>query len=90
MQAAPTALARPIRSLCWMLRVEPPAILAPPKKPRPPPAPKAAPKTPAPPPPKPPAWMPKRTRWTLAQNPRLPKNRLTGPPPPHAHIVPFT
>jgi hypothetical protein len=71
MAAAPDAMARPLRSLCWMLRVDPPAILprprprkraAPPPK-TPPPA-RAAP--PAPPPPQP-AWMPRRTRWTMTR-----------------------
>jgi len=33
---APVSLRRPIRSLCWMLRVDPPDILALPKKSRPP------------------------------------------------------
>jgi hypothetical protein len=39
--AAPTALRRPIRSLCWMLGISPPPILALPPRPRPPPAPRA-------------------------------------------------
>ena len=38
--AAPGSLRRPLRSLCWMLHLTPPAILAPPPraepKPRPP------------------------------------------------------
>jgi len=72
--AAPVSLARPIRSLCWMLRVEPPKILARPARP-------AKPRTPRPPrpkreplphyrpptPPEAPAWMqnwPRSgTRW---------------------------
>jgi len=33
--AAPASLGRPIRSLCWMLRLTPPDILAPPPRPRP-------------------------------------------------------
>ena len=76
MEAAPASLGRPLRSLCWMLGLRPPEILAPPAKPRPPrktppaaaEAP-AAPKTP-PPRPQPPAWLrmpPSRTRWTLAR-----------------------
>jgi hypothetical protein len=42
---APASLARPLRSLCWMLRVAPPANLAParPARPPPPPPPHAAP-----------------------------------------------
>jgi hypothetical protein len=34
--AAPTALRRPLRSLCWMLGVKPPPILANPREPHPP------------------------------------------------------
>ncbi len=68
-QAAPVTLGRPLRSLCWMLRVRPPPVLAPPRRtaPRPatpPPAkPKAKPQRPAPLPARPPtrpdapAWM---------------------------------
>jgi len=40
--AAPAPLRRPVRSLCRMLGVTPPAILALPAKPRPPPAPPRA------------------------------------------------
>jgi hypothetical protein len=87
--AAPASLARPLRSLCRMLRVDPPAILAPilapppaaeksrPAPPpaaentRPPPAPAAA---RSPPRPQPPAWMARRTRWTLT--------RIRGPAKP--------
>jgi len=73
--AAPGSLRRPIRSLCWMLRVEPPAILALPRKPRPPRPPQDKPprprREPLPPyypptPPEAPAWMhgmPRLTRW---------------------------
>ena len=32
-EAAPVTLGRPLRSLCWMFRVKPPPILAPPKRP---------------------------------------------------------
>jgi hypothetical protein len=74
--AAPASLGRPLRSLCRMLRVSPPEILAPPARPRPPRKTPPAPKTPPPPPrPQPPAWLrmpPSRTRWTLA--------RSCGPP----------
>ena len=34
LQAAPTTLIRPLRSLCWALQVTPPAILARPPRPR--------------------------------------------------------
>ena len=58
MEAAPGALRRPLRSLCWMLRVTPPPILANPRRPsRPrvpptpaPATPKAKPRRPQPPP----------------------------------------
>ena len=39
---APTTLGRPIRSLCWSLRLKPPPILARPRRPRPPKPPSAA------------------------------------------------
>jgi hypothetical protein len=62
-QAAPAALGRPLRSLCWMFGLKPPPILAPPRSPKPKPAPK--PRAPRPPPlpsrppsrPDAPAWM---------------------------------
>ena len=81
--AAPVSLRRPIRSLCWMLRVEPPKILARPARP-------AKPRTPRPPrprreplppyrpptPPEAPAWMqnwpPSRTRWFSRTRTRSP------------------
>jgi len=76
--AAPVSLARPIRSLCWMLRVRPPDILARPAKPRPPREKKPRPrreKLPPPYPPTPPeapAWMQNwprsATRWTPTRN----------------------
>ena len=76
--AAPVSLRRPIRSLCWMLRVEPPKILARPAKPRPPrekkPRPRREPLPPPypPTPPDAPAWMqnwPRSgTRWTPTRN----------------------
>jgi len=84
--AAPASLGRPIRSLCWMLLLRPPDILAPPRrprrpaKPRPPREPKPAPLPPIGPPPTPPdapEWMrmpPSRTRW-LPSRTRAPKNR---------------
>ena len=70
--AAPVSLRRPIRSLCWMLRVEPPKILARPAKPRPPREKKPRAKRETlppyypPTPPEAPAWMhgmPRLTRW---------------------------
>jgi hypothetical protein len=49
---APAALRRPLRSLCWMLGLVPPPVLALPPRPRPPrprpPRPPAAPETPSP------------------------------------------
>ena len=65
--AAPEAIGRPFRSLCWMLRMPPPKILARPKKPRKPRKTPAAAPEPAPSKPEPPAWMPRRTRWTLTR-----------------------
>jgi hypothetical protein len=59
--AAPASLRRPIRSLCWMLRISPPPVLAAPAKPRtpretkPPATPEPA-ETP-PPRPQPPPWL---------------------------------
>jgi len=80
--AAPVSLRRPIRSLCWMLRVSPPAILPrPPAKPRPPrekkPRPRREPLPPyyPPTPPEAPAWMhgmPRLTRWPKGISPRRP------------------
>ena len=82
--AAPVSLARPLRSLCWMLRLDPPKILARPARP-------AQPRTPRPPrprreplppyrpptPPEAPAWMQNwprsRTRW-------FSRTRSRGPP----------
>jgi len=81
--AAPVSLARPLRSLCWMLRVEPPKILArparpaQPRKPRPP-RPRREPLPPyrPPTPPEAPAWMqnwpPSRTRWFSRTRTRSP------------------
>jgi len=84
--AAPVSLRRPIRSLCWMLRVEPPKLLARPARP-------AKPRTPRPPrprreplppyrpptPPDAPAWMqnwpPSRTRWFSRTRTRSPPGK---------------
>ena len=63
MQAAPASLRRPLRSLCWMLRVAPPPILAPRRRPpRPRPAAPARPESRKPrhrtdPPPGVPRWL---------------------------------
>ena len=68
--AAPAALRRPLRSLCWMMRIDPPEIFALPQKPKPPRPPRAKkipPAAPAEPKPEQPAWMPRRTRWTLTR-----------------------
>jgi hypothetical protein len=46
--AAPAALRRPLRSLCWMLRVTPPPTLALPPRPKPPRRPAAEPPAPSP------------------------------------------
>jgi hypothetical protein len=81
--AAAPALARPLRSLCWMLRVTPPPI------PPPIPAPIAASPQPAPPPltaaqaspprpPPPPSPAPRRTAFA----PLPPPARACGPPLP--------
>ena len=84
--AAPVSLRRPIRSLCWMLRVEPPKILArparpaKPRKPRPP-RPRREPLPPyrPPTPPEAPAWMqnwpPSRTRWFSRTRSRSPPRK---------------
>jgi hypothetical protein len=70
MEAAPASMRRPLRSLCRMLGVPPPKILALPEKPRKPRKTPPAPEAPPPPRPEPPAWLrmpPSRTRWTLAR-----------------------
>ena len=82
--AAPGSLGRPLRSLCWMLRVTPPKILARPAKPRPPrekkPRPRREPLPPPypPTPPDAPAWMQNwprsRTRWTPPRNRGSPRS----------------
>jgi hypothetical protein len=82
--AAPAAMARPLRSLCWMLRVSPPPILAPiPAAPQPTPpqaapttAPRASPQRPPPSPPPPSAA--RRTAFA----PMPPPARACGPPLP--------
>ena len=83
--AAPASLGRPLRSLCWMLRVTPPELLAPPKRPRKPPKPRKPrkprpaplpPPRPPPTPPEAPAWMhgmPRSARWPTGRA-RAPKN----------------
>ncbi len=48
-EAAPNTLGRPLRSLCWMLKLTPPEILAPPKRPRKPRPEKPAAENPEPP-----------------------------------------
>jgi len=81
--AAPGSLRRPLRSLCWMLRVEPPDIVAPPARPAKPsePRPPRPRREPLPPyrpptPPDAPAWMqnwpPSRTRWFSRTRTRSP------------------
>ena len=70
--AAPKPMIRHLRSLCWMLRLEPPPVLARPKrpaKPRPAPAPRAT-KTPVP-------EAPDRPGFGKLSNPKWPK--LPGP-----------
>jgi hypothetical protein len=86
LEAAPASLGRPLRSLCWMLALPTPKILAPParpprpRKPRPAKAARPPPLPPIGPPPTPPdapAWMhmpPSRTRWLPARS-RSPKKR---------------
>jgi hypothetical protein len=73
-RSGPPSLARPLRSLCRMLGVTPPPLLAIPRPKPAAPRPKPAKPPPPPPPPEPPAWMPRRTRWTLA--------RIRGSPKP--------
>ena len=78
-QAAPEAMGRPLRSLCRLLGLRPPPVLARPKTPRAAPAAKPTASPPEPPQPQPPrpqapAWMPRRTRWTMA--------RIRGSPKP--------
>jgi hypothetical protein len=81
MAAAPASLARPLRSLCHMLGLDPPDILALPAKPRPRrKTPPTAPKTPPPPPPQPqpPEWL-RGLRRSLPQF-SLPRARRSPKP----------
>ena len=84
--AAPVSLRRPLRSLCWMLRVEPPKLLARPARPAQtrtprPPRPRREPLPPyrPPTPPEAPAWMqnwpPSRTRWFSRTRSRSPPRK---------------
>jgi hypothetical protein len=77
--AAPAPLRRPLRSLCRMLGVAPPPILALPAKPRPPSKPPpAAPEAPPPAPrPEPPEWL----RGMRRSLPQFSRPRIR--PPPH-------
>ena len=87
-QAAPAPMARVLRPLCWMLRLEPPPILARPRPqppPRPPTSAKSAPrpKPPLPPPAQPPEWlraMPRSAHWPGPRPTRRPPPRACGPP----------
>jgi len=79
---APAPMARILRPLCWMLRLEPPPILARPSNPRPPAKPKPARPKPAPQP-QPPEWvrtMPRSAQWPGPRQRRLPPPRACGPP----------
>jgi hypothetical protein len=82
--ADPAAMRRPLRSLCWMLAVTPPPILALPAKPRPPPA---------EPEPEPPPPRRRRTRLGFYKDPPMdfqpaepprPPRRRSGRPQPRA------
>ena len=82
MAAAPASMRRSIRSLCHMLGVSPPDILALPRKPRQPRKPRAPASKPPEarrPPPEAPEWLrtmpPSGTRWTFSR---------TRPPPKRA------
>ena len=82
--AAPVSLRRPLRSLCWMLRVEPPDIVArparpaQPRKPRPP-RPRREPLPPyrPPTPPDAPAWM---QNWPRSGTRWFSRTRTRSPP----------
>jgi hypothetical protein len=80
--AAPAAMARPLRSLCWMLRVSPPPILAPTLASPPPAPPQAAPAAaPRASPPRPhPSPSPAPSSAAFAPMP--PPARACGPPLP--------
>jgi hypothetical protein len=71
--AAPTALGRSIRSLCWMLRLDPPKIVAPPKRPRPPKPSRPKKEKPEPFPPYKPPYHPDMPAWLrdMPINPHL-------------------
>jgi hypothetical protein len=77
-QAAPVALGRPLRSLCWMLRLKPPPVLAPPKRsvPRP-----TTPPAPDPKPPAPAAAAPPPASAPPRPHPPRPHRRAAAPPP---------
>jgi hypothetical protein len=80
MQAAPASLGRPLRSLCRMLVVRPPPVIAPPERPRPQRATAAgAPKTT--PPPERPCALPLWLRPPPGKKPWLPAG-ICGPPRP--------
>ena len=74
-QAAPAAMVPPLRSLCWMLRLPPPPILARPRpaaspSPPPPPSPPPEAAAPKPPAPRPPASSrPARARFRPRPHP---------------------
>ena len=76
---APEALRRPLRSLCWMLRLRPPPILASPRRPPPKPAtpPPAAARPQPPPRPRPAKSRPPKSRPGPA-----PPASARGPPSP--------
>jgi hypothetical protein len=79
-EAAPVTLGRPLRSLCWMFRVKPPPILAPPKRPssRPTAPPAAA--TPAALPPAPPPRRSPPRRSSPRRPAAAPPSGACGPP----------
>jgi hypothetical protein len=70
LEAAPAAMGRPIRSLCWMLGIDPPAILARPPRPR---RPRPKKEKPAPFPPYKPPYHPDMPAWLrdMPINPHL-------------------
>ena len=72
--AAPKPMIRQLRSLCWMLRLEPPPILAQPKRPaRPRPKPATTASAPPPPAPARPVRPEVPERWKKLPGPRYPK-----------------
>ena len=77
--AAPAPMARVFRPLCWMLRLEPPPILARPRRKTPPPRRKTPPRSPKPNAPPAPASQPARSaRFARSTTP----GRTRGPPLP--------